>query len=110
LHLAADNFAITGWLRWQKLILPAIFPYYVTGAITAMGGAWNMSIVAEVVSWGHTTLVATGLGAYIAHYTQAWNLPKVTLGIFVMSLYVLILNRLLWRPLYEYAEKRFKLT
>ncbi len=109
LHLAVDNLNATGWLRWKKLILPAIFPYYITGAITAVGGAWNVSIVAEVVSWGHTTLVATGIGAYIQEATTLGNFPKVALGVTVMCIYVLLLNRIFWRPLYEFAEKKFRL-
>ena len=66
----ADNFGVVGWLALESIILPGIFPYYITGAITAAGGAWNASIVAEVVSWGNETLVATGLGAYITEYTD----------------------------------------
>ena len=62
---AAENFGVHGWLWWKKVALPAVFPFYVTGAITASGGAWNASIVAEVASWGKTTLHAHGLGAYI---------------------------------------------
>lgn len=104
---AADNFGVTGWLRWSRLLLPGVFPYYVTGAITAAGGAWNASIVAEVASWGDQKLVATGLGAYISEYTTAGNFPQIALGIGMMCLLVLIFNRLVWRPLYVYAESRF---
>ncbi|MFZ2314485.1 MAG: ABC transporter permease subunit [Gammaproteobacteria bacterium] len=104
---AADNFGVTGWLRWSRLLLPGIFPYYVTGAITAAGGAWNASIVAEVASWGDQKLVATGLGAYISEYTTAGNFPQIALGIGMMCLLVLVFNRLVWRPLYVYAESRF---
>ncbi|MCB1827676.1 MAG: ABC transporter permease subunit [Coxiellaceae bacterium] len=109
LHLAANNLNATGWLRWKKLILPAIFPYYVTGAITAVGGAWNVSIVAEMVSWGHNILIATGIGSYIQVATTSGNFPKIALGVTVMCIYVLILNRVFWRPLYEYAENRFRM-
>ena len=104
-----DNLGVVGWLRWSRLLLPAIFPYYTTGAITAAGGAWNASIVAEVASWGNETLVATGLGAYITQYTTAGNFSHIALGIGVMCLLVLIFNRLIWRPLYAYAENRFML-
>lgn len=109
LHYAADNFGVFGWQRWKRLILPGIFPAYITGAITAAGGAWNASVVAEVVSWGHTTLRATGLGAYIAEYTSSGNFPRIALGIVVMCIYVLLFNHILWRPLYTRAEKRFRL-
>ena len=107
LHLVSDNLGIKGWLKWQRLILPGIFPYYVTGAITAVGGAWNTSMVVEVVSWGQTTIVTTGLGAYITE--NSGNYPRIALGMSVMGLFVLVLNRLLWRPLYEFAERRFRL-
>jgi len=101
---AAANFHIRGWQWWRKVILPGIFPYYITGAITASGGAWNASIVSELVSWGKTQYMAHGLGAYIAQTTAAGNYPKIILGIAVMSFLVVMFNRLLWRPMYAYAE------
>lgn len=104
---ATNNLRVTGWLRAKRLLLPAIFPYYVTGAITAAGGAWNASIVAEIVSWGDKKLVATGLGAYITEYTARGSFPHIALGIGMMCLWVLVINRVLWRPLYNYAESRF---
>ncbi|MBP0591622.1 ABC transporter permease subunit [Paraburkholderia sp. LEh10] len=106
---AAKNFRIRGWQWWRQAMLPGVFPYYVTGAITASGGAWNASIVAEAVQWGNTKLAAHGLGAYIAQYTAAGDYPKIILGIAVMSLFVSLFNRLLWRPLYAYAESRLRL-
>ena len=106
---AATNFGIRGWQWWSKVMLPGIFPYYVTGAITASGGAWNASIVAEAVSWGNTHLVAHGLGAYIAENTAVGDYPKIILGIAVMSLFVTLFNRLLWRPMYAYAEAKLRL-
>jgi len=109
LHQAVGTLNVSGWLWWKRLILPGIFPYYITGAITAAGGAWNISIIAEAVSWGNTHLFATGLGAYIAVVATQGDFPKLALGISVMSLYVLVINRLLWRPLYNLAEKRFQI-
>jgi len=109
LRQAADNFGVTGWLWWKRLILPGIFPYYITGAITAVGNAWNTSTVAEVVSWGSTTLHAHGLGAYIMEYSAEGNFPYLVLGICVMSIFVLTLNRLLWRPLYQLAQRKYQL-
>ena len=103
------NLQVHGWLWWKKIALPAVFPYYVTGAITASGGSWNASIVAEVASWGDTRLQASGLGAYIAQATEAGDLPRIVLGIAVMSLFVVIINRAFWRPLYWYAERKFRL-
>src|SRR6202048_3716795 len=106
---AATNFRMRGWQWWDQVMLPGIFPYFVTGAITAAGGAWNASIVAEAVSWGDTKITAHGLGAYIAENTAAGDYPKIVLGIAVMSLLVTLFNRLLWRPLYGYAEERLRL-
>lgn len=107
LYLVADNFGLKGWQWWRRLVLPGIFPFYITGAITAAGGAWNASIVAEWVSWGDTTLKATGLGAYIQASTIAGDFPKIALGTAMMCIYVLIFNHLIWRPLYRIAEERF---
>ena len=106
---ASDMLHIKGKLWWQKVILPGIFPYLVTGCITAAGGAWNASIIAEIVSWGDTHFVAEGIGAYITQATLTDNFPKIIIGIGVMSLYVIILNKLLWRPLYNLAEQKSKL-
>jgi NitT/TauT family transport system permease protein len=109
LREAAVNFRVRGGQWWKDVILPGILPYFVTGAITASGGAWNASIVAEAVSWGKTTLTARGLGAYIAQATSAGDFPRIVLGIAVMSLMVTCVNRLLWRPLYRFAEERTRL-
>lgn len=105
---ATDNLSVRGWLRWRKLILPAIFPYYLTGAITAAGGAWNASIAAEIIEWGNTKLSATGLGAYITQCVDRGDFIHMALGIGMMCVLVLLFNRLLWRPLYVYAEARFQ--
>jgi NitT/TauT family transport system permease protein len=109
LQEVASNFRVGGWLWWRKVIIPGIFPYYVTGAITASGGSWNAAIVAEVASWGNTRLTAHGLGAYIAEATERGDMPRVVLGVVVMSIFVLLFNRLLWRPLYAYSERHLKL-
>ncbi len=105
----ARNFGLRGWHLWRKLIIPAIFPAWVTGAITASGGAWNASIVAEVVSWKHKTLTAPGLGAYITQFTDPRDIPRVVLGVTIMSFYVVGINRLFWRRLYGLAESRYRL-
>ena len=110
LYLAADNLGLSGWLWWKRLALPGIFPFYITGAICAAGGAWNASIVAEWVSWGSITLRATGLGEYIHASTTAGNFPKIALGTVMMCLYVLAFNHFIWRPLYRLAEKRFNFS
>ncbi|HEY4040265.1 MAG TPA: ABC transporter permease subunit [Rhodopila sp.] len=105
----ASNFSIRGWLWWRRVIIPGIFPYYVTGAITASGGSWNAAIVAEVASWGDTKLRAHGLGAYIADATEKGDMARVVLGVVVMSAFVVLFNRLLWRPMYAYAQRRLTL-
>jgi NitT/TauT family transport system permease protein len=109
LREAANNFRVGGWLWWRKVMIPGILPYYVTGAITASGGSWNAAIVAEVASWGDTRLTAHGLGAYIAAATDKGDMARVVLGVAVMSGFVLLFNRLLWRPLYAYSERHLKL-
>jgi NitT/TauT family transport system permease protein len=106
LRLAADNLGLTGWLKWKRVYLPAVFPSFVTGAITASGGSWNASIVAEYVTWGKTSLVADGLGSYIKQMTDAGDFHRVALGIGVMCLFVMLLNRFFWRKLYLLAEDR----
>jgi len=109
LQEAAKNFRVGGLLWWRKVILPGIFPYFITGAITASGGSWNAAIVAEVASWGDDKLQAHGLGAYIAQATTDGNFAKVVLGVAVMSAFVLSFNRILWRPLYAYSTRRLTL-
>lgn len=109
LREAASVYRLRSWTWWRRAILPGIFPYYVTGALTASGGSWNASIVAEVASWGDTKLEAFGLGSYIAKATEGGDFPRVVLGIAVMSLFVTLFNRTLWRPLYVFAERRLRL-
>jgi NitT/TauT family transport system permease protein len=106
LRLAADNLGLKGWLKWKRVYLPAVFPSYVTGAITASGGSWNASIVAEYVTWGKTTLIADGLGSYIKQMTELGDFHRIALGIAVMCVYVMLLNRFFWRKLYSLAEDR----
>jgi len=109
LRSASTNFRVRGWLWWRRIAIPAVLPYYVTGAITASGGSWNASIVAEVASWGNEHLQAEGLGAYIAQQTDAGDFHRIVLGIAVMSFFVVLINRTFWRPLYLYAERKFRL-
>jgi NitT/TauT family transport system permease protein len=109
LREAAGMFHIRGWQWWRTVILPGIFPYFITGAITASGGAWNASIVAEYVKWGDTTLVAHGVGAYIQTNTVAGDYPRIVLGIVMLSLVVTAFNRALWRPLYRLSERKLRL-
>ena len=108
LREVAGMFGVRGMQWWRQVVIPAIFPYYVTGALTASGGSWNASIVTEVVAWGNDRLTATGLGAYIAEATTRGDYPRVALGVAVMAIFVVALNRVLWRPLYAYGERRLR--
>lgn len=106
---AAGNLGLRGWLKWKRFILPGIFPSYLTGAITASGGSWNAAIVAEMVSWGDTKLVATGLGSYIAQATETGDFPRIALGIAVMCVFVMGFNHFVWRRLYALAADRLRI-
>jgi NitT/TauT family transport system permease protein len=109
LREAAANFKVRGWDWWWKVILPGVAPYYVTGAITASGGSWNASIVAEYVKWKDQLVSAHGVGAYIADATDKGDFPKIVLGVAMMSIFVTVINRLFWRRLYAIAEARSRL-
>jgi len=106
----ARNLGVRGWLWWSRVTLPAVFPFYVTGALTASGGSWNASIVAEVASWGAERVEATGLGAYIAKATTDGDYHRIVLGVVVMAGFVITVNRLVWRPLYALAERKYRLS
>jgi len=109
LREAATNFRVHGWDWWRQVILPGIAPYYITGAITASGGSWNASIVAEYVKWKDQTVTAHGVGDYIAEATDKGDFPKIVLGVAIMSIFVTLFNRLFWRQLYALAERRLRL-
>ncbi|MGO4813623.1 ABC transporter permease [Cupriavidus sp. 2MCAB6] len=109
LKLAARNFGLRGWLLWKRFLIPAVFPSLLTGLVTAAGGSWNASIVSEYVTWGDRTLVATGLGSYIAEMTAKGDFPRIALGIGVMAVFVVGFNRLLWNRLYLLAQERTRL-
>jgi NitT/TauT family transport system permease protein len=105
LRAAADNLGLKGFLRWRRYYIPAVFPSLVTGALTAMGGSWNASIVAELVTWGDKTLTAQGLGEYIARTTAEGDFPRIALGIGIMCIFVMLFNRFVWRKLYDLANR-----
>jgi NitT/TauT family transport system permease protein len=109
LREAATNFRVHGWQWWKQVMLPGIAPYYLTGAITASGGSWNASIVAEHVKWQDHAVEAQGVGSYIAEATEKGDFPKIVLGVAMMSIFVTLLNRLFWRRLYAFAERRLRL-
>ena len=108
-HDMVSMFQVKGWLKWKRYILPAIFPYFITGAITAAGGAWNLSIIAEAIQWGQKTLYADGLGAYITYVTDKGIFPHLVLGIVMMTLFVLVINALIWKPLYRLAQDKYQI-
>jgi len=95
--------------RWRTLILPALFPYVVTGLITAGGGAWNASIVAEHVEFGGRTYMTTGIGAVIAEATDKGNYPLLLAGTLALVLTVVLINRSFWQRLYRVAEERYRM-
>ena len=113
LKMAAKNMQLKRMIRWVKFLFPAVMPFYVTGAITAAGGAWNASIVCEYVNWGKDSiLVATGIGAYISkqYHTPGNHTANIVLGVVIMCLLVVLTNKLFWRRLYHYAENRFSMN
>ena len=95
--------------RWRKLLLPAIFPYLITGLVTASGGAWNASIIAEYFRFRGQTFSITGLGAVISRATDAGNFPVLLGATVIISAMVVTINRLLWRRLYSVASTKFRL-
>ena len=106
---AASVFGLRGWERWRKLILPGIFPYLVTGLVTASGGAWNASIVAEYFHFKGQTYSTVGVGALISGATDAKNFNLLLAGTIALAAVVVTTNRLVWRRLYRLAETRYKL-
>jgi NitT/TauT family transport system permease protein len=104
-----ETFHLNTIQRWRKLILPAIFPNLITGFVTASGGAWNASIIAEYFRFRNQTFSITGLGAVISRATDAGNFPVLLGATFVISAMVVTINRLVWRRLYTLASTRFKL-
>jgi NitT/TauT family transport system permease protein len=110
LEEAAETYGMRGKERWKRLFLPAVFPYLVTGLITAAGGAWNASIVAETLAYKGKTLETFGLGSTITRATASANFPLLAAGVLTMSLALIVLNRTVWRPLYRLAESKYSLN
>jgi NitT/TauT family transport system permease protein len=109
LNYTAALLGLSRWERWRTLILPALFPFIITGAITASGGAWNASIVAEYITFNGQTLHVTGIGAVIAGATANGDYVLLFVATLSMILTVVTINRLLWRRLYKVAETKYKM-
>jgi NitT/TauT family transport system permease protein len=109
LREVASLYRFTRWQRWTRLILPGIFPYLITGMVTASGGAWNASVFAEYSHVADRTLQTIGLGAQIDAATDTGRFPILLLATIMISLMVVTMNRLVWRRLYRLAETRYKL-
>jgi NitT/TauT family transport system permease protein len=109
LREAASLYKFTNWQRWTTLILPGIFPYLITGMVTASGGAWNASVFAEYANVQNRTIQTIGLGAQIDTATADGNFPILLLATILVALMVVTMNRLVWRRLYRLAETRYKL-
>ena len=110
LEEVSETYSVRGSDRWRKLFLPSVFPYLVTGLITAAGGAWNASIVAESLTYGGRNLEAFGLGSLITRATHDGNFPLLAAGVLTMSAALIVINRAVWRPLYRLAESRYALN
>lgn len=109
LREATTVYHVISWRRWRTLILPGIFPYLITGLLTASGGAWNASIVSEYVQFGGQTHSIFGLGASIAEAAAAANYPVLLAATLLMAAFVVLINRLAWKRLYALAERRYTL-
>jgi NitT/TauT family transport system permease protein len=109
LREVATLFRFSTVQRWKTIILPGIFPFLITGLVTASGGAWNASIIAEYFRLKNQTLQTVGLGAQISAATDSGQFQILLLATIVMALMVVTINRLVWRPLYRLAETRYKL-
>jgi NitT/TauT family transport system permease protein len=109
LREVAQLFHFTRWQRWRTVILPGIFPFLITGMVTASGGAWNASIIAEYFHLNNQTMQTVGLGAQISSATDRGEFHLLLLSTIVMALMVVTINRLVWRPLFRLSETRFKL-
>jgi NitT/TauT family transport system permease protein len=110
LREAARIYRVGTWRRFRTLYLPAVFPYLVTGWVTAAGGAWNASIVSEYVSFRGQEIAAAGLGARISVAAAVGDFPALAASVAVMAVVVVLFNRLVWRRLHTLAEQRFSLT
>jgi NitT/TauT family transport system permease protein len=107
---AAASYRITARQRFRSLYLPAVFPYLVTGWVTAGGGAWNASIVAELVTFRGQTLKAQGIGAVISDAAFGARFGELAAAIFIMSITVVLINRFVWRRLYALASTRYNIS
>jgi len=111
LHEISNSLGLSGMTRWRRLILPAIFPSLVTGSLTAIGGGWNALVLSEYVSAEGNLYYVNGIGAMLARATyDTGNLQQIVVSISAMVLFILIVNRLVWQPAYDLAQRRFALN
>lgn len=103
-------FDIKGVKWWTRYMLPAIYPYYITGAMAAAGGCWNASLAAEFLSWGDIQITSTGIGSYIKENLIAGDMDKVSLGLVIMTCMIILINRLIWHKMYDIAEKKYSMN
>ena len=103
-------FGFSRWQRFRNLYLPAIFPYLVTGCLTAAGGAWNASIVSEYYNISGPTLQTFGLGAIVSQAGESRDFPLLAASTLVLAATVVLFNRLVWKPLYKVAETNYSLS
>jgi len=109
LREASDAYRFTPWQRWRIMWWPSVFPYVITGWVTAAGGAWNASIVAEYVTVGQQEFVAPGLGSLISLSASQGRYELLAAAVLMMAVVVVLINRFLWKPLYRMAEVRYAL-
>jgi NitT/TauT family transport system permease protein len=110
LREVSRSYRLRRWQRFTSLYLPAVFPYLVTGWVTAAGGAWNASIVAEFVTFRGKVLTANGLGAQISLAAENADFPRLAASVTVMAVVVVLFNRTVWKRFYHVAEERFSLS
>jgi NitT/TauT family transport system permease protein len=109
LRQTARSLGLRGVLRWRTLLLPALFPHLITGAITASGGAWNASIVAEHIEFEGRTRTTVGIGALVSDATARGDYPLLLASTLAMIAVVVLVNRVVWRRLYRVAETRYRM-
>jgi len=111
LHQISDSLGLSGSTRWKRLILPAVYPSLVTGSLTCIGGGWNALVLSESVVAEGRVYSVHGIGALLGYATyESGNLQLIAMSIAAMVLFILIVNKFVWQPAYELAQRRFALN